>query len=43
MKVSYAATVSHVIKLMGASQTWSEKRVGGHDTTSRKRMYVFNK
>lgn len=42
MKVSYAATRSHVIKLMGASQTWSEKRVGpknGH----RERMYVYNK
>ncbi|HAT55613.1 MAG TPA: hypothetical protein DCW31_10345 [Lactobacillus sp.] len=42
MKVSYAATRSHVTKLMGASQRWSEKRVGpknGH----RERMYVFNK
>ncbi|MFT9041349.1 VapE domain-containing protein [Schleiferilactobacillus harbinensis] len=42
MRVTYPAARSHVTKLMGASQRWSEKRVGpknGH----RERMYVFNK
>lgn len=42
MKVSYAATMSHVIKLMGASQTWSYNRVRTDDG-HRVRMYVYEK
>lgn len=42
MKVSYAATLSHIIKLMGASQVWNYNRVRTDDG-HRVRMYVYNK